>query len=392
MRHVAATVAVSALLFAGGCGPAGDETFAPPVLEGTSLQYYWHLPVTLESGETVEKLHLLDNNLYLMTNRQRLIALDAKRGLTRWSYLVTDRLDEPVFRPWHTPAPVTIPVEFQDGRQEVTFNGVVLNTIERMILLDRDTGGEMRNRPLGHPANGGGASDGMNFYYGGVSGRYLCIGLRYGVTVWQKQTGSLITAPVVYDSDHLFVASEDHKFYCTKVAGLGEKIWTQQLGGSAVTEFHAGGRGCYVPCEDGRLYAFQPFSGERLWEPFICRKPLVDPPQVAQNMVFQYARGDTFYAIDIASGAMVWSKPEGRMVMGILGKDVYLLDADRDLQVVDIASGEVSERIPLRKLDLFLPNTTTEALYAATRDGHVYCLRRASSERMSLDVLREGLE
>ena len=392
MRYCVATVAVvSLLLAAGGCAPSAGP-FEPPVLDGTSLQYYWEAQADLDDGEVVRKTYLLGGNLYLMTDRQRLIALDAKRGLPRWSYLVTERQDEPVFRPWHPPVPVTLPVEFRDGRQEVTFDVVILNTIDRLIVLDRRNGGEMRNVPLGHPANGGGASDGVNYYYGGVSGRYLCIGLRHGVTVWQKQTESLITAPAVYAEEHLFVASEDHKFYCTKVAGLGEKIWTQELGGSVVTEFEAGSRGCYVPCEDGRLYAFHPFSGEKIWEPFIARQPLVDPVQVSRHMVFQYARGDSFYAIDIGSGAMLWSKPEGRRVLGVLGDSVYLLDAHGDLQVLDAGSGELTERIPLRKFDLFVANTTADALYAATRDGRVYCLRPASSERMTLDVLRKGLD
>jgi len=38
-------------------------------------------------------------------------------------------------------------------------------------------------------------------------------------------------------------------------------------------------------------------------------------------------------------------------------------------------------------MEVFLPNTSAEGIWAATRDGRVYCLRPMSAGRLTIDKL-----
>jgi len=148
-------------------------------------------------------------------------------------------------------------------------------------------------------------------------------------------------------------------------------------------------RGCFVPCEDNRLYAFDGLTGAELWEPFICQGPLRDPIQVGANTIFQYAHGDQFYAINLVNGKERWHKADPRLVMAATGGNVYLLDKSRNLLIVNEILGTVKASLPMTGMDVFARNTDASAMYTATRDGRVFCIRLLSAGHMTPDDLKE---
>ena len=60
-------------------------------LAKAGLQYYWEMgrkQLLLQEGENIRVVYKLDENLYAITNRDRLICVDAARGLTKWTYAI----------------------------------------------------------------------------------------------------------------------------------------------------------------------------------------------------------------------------------------------------------------------------------------------------------------
>ncbi len=387
MRNVlTCLVVVTACGIAGGCrqGP-----FQAPDLSGTGLQYYWTLAVDLDRGEAIDRLYLMDEQLYCLTDHRRLIALDAKRGLPNWSWEIPEKV-EPIFNPCHPPAAVTMSVADPNTgkRADQTFRAMVLNTVSRLWVLNREKGEVVRELALPFAVNCAGATDGLYFYAGGVNGLYHAFDLDAGVHTWNAYTGAMITAALQYADEHVYVASEDHHVYASKVEGMvSHKVWTQRLDASVVADFHVGPRGCFVPSEDGKLYAFHAYSGEPLWVPFACRGPLTTPTQVGQAKVYQYADGDKFYAIDIVTGAEMWSSEAARTVLAIMEGNIYLRDRQGRLLIADTDTGKVTRAVPMSQLPLVVPNTTASAIYAATADGKLFCLRPVSAGRLPLEEL-----
>ena len=385
-----------------GCPPQGRPAPHRPhsapvhadVLAKADLQYYWTIQVARDEGERVVKLYRLDENLYCMTDQNRMIAVDAQRGLPKWSVEIGP-LDETVFGPSHCDT-VQLPTKVA-GIEEMLhpdrspptepFDAVFVNTVHYVLVIDRGTGRIVRKIHFGLASNSGGCSDGEMYYVGGIDGRFHGFSMRESVHVWSLAAEDMISSPLARVKANLYVASRDGYFYCARAARIRRQNWKQKMTGPVTTAFHVDARGCFVPCEDGRLYAFDALSGQNLWDPFICEGPLRRPVQVSKNSIFQYATGDKFYAINLVNGQPRWSHPRARQVLAVMEGNVYLLDSRRALLVVDEMLGQVKTSLPMTGFGVFLPNATAPAIYTATMDGRLYCIRHKSAGYLSIEML-----
>ncbi len=389
-----------ACLAVAGCGGNGipDSTngvMPASVLEKVELQCYWNVPVDLDRSERIEKLYLLDENLYCLTNTNRLIAVDAIKGLYKWSYQVADE-NQIVFAPSHSDKIVMS--EKVSGIGEILspqtieaeqFDAVVINSLNEVVVLNRKTGKQMRRIRLDFSASTDGATNGKVFYIGSSGGRYYGIDLQDAVRIWTLSTEDLLTAPVVYLGGRVYIAGEDGTFRATNVSGSrGEKLWIKQLGGAVTAGFYVDGSKAFVPCHDNRLYGLNTFDGGKIWDPFISQGPLKQDLQVVDKSIFFYAERDSFYAIDSETGKKRWSVAEGRLVLMKLEGDVYLLDANKRVQIVDEITGAVSASFPLSGLDLFVGNTKVPAIYSATKKGRLVCIRPESAGHLKPEEIK----
>ena len=119
--------------------------------------------------------------------------------------------------------------------------------------------------------------------------------------------------------------------------------------------------------------------------------PLRDAAQIGPRTVFQYARDDKFYAINIVSGRSRWKNPDDtdvddtddREVLALMDNNVYLLDKQNNLRIVDEVLGPkkgLKTTLPLSGLDLYVPNTTAPAIYVGNHvTGELFCFRPISA-------------
>jgi outer membrane protein assembly factor BamB len=367
--------------------------------------------LALDKGESVTRLHLLDGTLYCLTSRNRLMAVDAARGLWRWTLPVAG-VDDRVFCLLHVDGfvvPNYLARGFPDRPGlEVTgtdkpFDALLLNTFTYVLVVDRATGKPAMKVPLNFAATTGGAvaedAFGRHLYYvASADDRCHALDLSRALDLWSAEMGAAVrVAPVVYGGV-LFVADADGLLR----AGLAEPIdprplWnssqvdSQPMHGAVTAGLHVDERGCFVPCEDNRLYAFDRQSGKPLWPPVVCQGPLRLPPQVSDNTIFQYALRDRLYAVDVATGVVRWAMPAGRVVVGIVqdrGSQVYVLDASGHLRVVEEISGQELASVPITAYDVYLPNVTAPAIYATSRTGELVCIRPLAAGSLTVEMLR----
>lgn len=383
-----------------GPGPAG--VVEQHVLAQADLEYVWDLPLDLDADETLVRLWRLDEKLYCLTSSNRLIAVDASNGVIQW-WFDAGPPSHGLFRPCHVdgmqlteePLPMRAINEPEAAPVPERFDAVAFNTAMRAVVLDRASGKLYRAIDLGAmgiAASTGGACDGFSFYVGSTEGYYHGIRLPEAVKDWTLATRSdLLSAPVECFSQRVYVGGSDGYFYCTRIADTGGKLWTQKLGGPVVAAFHVDRRGCFVPSKFGNIYAFDPYAGTELWDqPFGCNGQLARPIQVGRATLFQYAADDGLYAVDVANGRKRWKLPAGRKILATIDGNVYVLDADRNLRVVDEMLGEEQAMFGLTGLDLFAGNVTAPAVFAATRGGHLYCIRKEDAGYLSPELLRRG--
>ena len=75
-----------------GCqpGPTTPEVTFEQRLANAGLQCFWDFALPLDRGETITRARLLDENLYCLTSNNRLVAIDAARGVVLWSQPVAE--------------------------------------------------------------------------------------------------------------------------------------------------------------------------------------------------------------------------------------------------------------------------------------------------------------
>ena len=376
-----------------------NKLVSPSVLEAASLQYYWQAKLPLRKGETVRNLWRCDENLYALTNRNRLIATDAVSGKYLWSFTV--RGTQRVFAPCHVdklvlPKSMGIQEILEPNPKDVlpAFDAVVISTLSKLMILNRRTGQLVREFDLKFAANTPGCSDGVHYYVASVKGRYYAIRLADGLCQWEMSTDDVITARPRLFGGHLYVASQDGKFRAidpTRITG-NRYLWQQLTDGPISADFVVDRRGCFVPSEDYRLYAYDNLTGDTLWT-FVTQGPLRQAVQVGHESVFQYAYGDRFYAIDIAKGRERWSLPEGRLVLACAKMNrksyVFVLDCHNQLLLVREMLGKVEKSVPMNGLDLFIPNSLKPVIFAASKNGLLVCITPKSVKNLTSKMLRE---
>lgn len=376
------------------------------VLAEAGLEYYWCFRLKLNAGERIDQLYRVDGNFYCVTSQRRLVAVDAQRGVPKWAYTI-GRKGESIFRPVHHDSVALR--DDRDGLLEMLhpkqakpapqFDAVMINTVSSLIVLDRATGRQVRIIELGFAANTGGATDGTNFYMGSTNGYYHAVRMDAEVGFWTMSTDDVITAPVEYFDNVVYVGSQD-KSMCAAAGRLHRKLlWRRDFAAPIVAQFHVDRRGCFVGTLNGEIFVLDRTTGEQLkipdkeikalkdWGPFVCNGQIRDPIQLTANTILQRARKDKFYAIGLRTGELAWTHPHGRVVLAVIGRNVYLLDKNRTLLVVDEITGKVGPSAPMRGWEVFVPNTTLAAIYAATPDGMLSCIRPKGSGHLTAKML-----
>ncbi len=373
-------------------------------LEAADLQYYWHINVSLDEGENLTKLYLVDKDLYGLTDRARLLAIDAGGGMWRWTVDAGGR-NQRVFAPVHADA-VALPTWLGDGakdkptsemiRQAKPFDAVIFNTLSHILVIHRVTGETVMKIPLDFAANTGGspAPDGTGgclYYLASIRGWCYAMDLRRALSVWNTSVEGSIRATPVFYKGVLFVADESGTLQAISMEPTGPKrLWnsnqidSQRMAGAVTAEMSIDDRGCFVACEDNRLYAYDRLTGKPLWPPFICQGPLRESPQVGENTIFQRAPRDQLYAINVANGDQRWTMPTGKIALAVIRdkvSQVYLLDGAHTLRIVEEISGTEIASLPMTGYGVYLPNVTVPAIYAASRDGQVVCIRPLAPSR-----------
>ncbi|MDY7010737.1 MAG: PQQ-binding-like beta-propeller repeat protein [Planctomycetota bacterium] len=404
MRFGKYAVVCVVVMLLSGCRPASptDEwssIVAPEVLAESSLRYYWKCRVNMEDDEAVRKIWRLDENIYALTSANRLIAIDAMRGTYKWSYPVAEA-SQRVFAPCHADnviVPKTTGIAelvTPDPKNRLEpFNAVIINTISYAFMINRDTGKVVRKFDFEFVANTPGSSDGIHFYVASVEGWYHAIRLSEGLCQWTMSTGDMITATPKVFNDRLYVAGQDGKFYAINPNKAEDRhVWTQSTDAAISADFSVDERGCFVPSQDYRLYAYDNLTGTELWN-FVTEGQLHDPVQVGLQTVFQYARRDRFYAIDLASGRERWKLPDGRTVLACAKIEnqsyAMVLTAGGQLLLVHEILGKVEKSFPMTGLDLFVANTVKPVVYAAATDGKFVCITPESVKHLTPDMLKD---
>jgi outer membrane protein assembly factor BamB len=374
-------------------------------LEDAGLRYYWKcekLTSLLNRGERIARTYLLDENFYCLTTENRLMAIDATNGTLQWGKWVhAAKPGVTVFDPAHA-KDVTI-TRTPPTRKEILqprsvptrtikeIDLVVISTRTNALVIDRKTGDVIRDIKFSFAtaASAGVCTNGRLLFVPDSKGTYHALLMHEMLESWSLAVEGAIKVAPRYVADKVVVAFEDGHIQVANTFETRKRVWTRVLEAGIEAPILATANHLLVPCMDRLLYAFDTATGQRLWEPYNCKKPLLDAPQLSDVSVFQYAQGGQFHALALVSGKLRWTSSEARSVLAAMKGNVYLKDADNRILQVDEILGEIKASIDMPKGDLLTANTAVPGIYGATRNGKVYCVRLITAGHITAEMLKK---
>lgn len=357
---------------------AGSETSVINWQDARSagLRQRWHRYVGLSPEDRVSNIWRVGDRLYVVTQKNELIALDASAGTIAWHGAIEGAATK-----------VTRPVELP-GNQVLVVNRA------NAFLFDGATGRKIANRPLGFsvstdPVISGNiiGIGGPNFFYG------LYADLLRGVEGENAGSSSATVAPPpVLATNAKWITPAPNDFFGARptVAGdnfllatnqgilwkinaaNGEWDWKdRKVNGGVVAPLSADGKAVYIPCLDQRLYAFDLLSGAHLWDARLEGR-LEQQAVPVGNTILVVSESKGMYAVAADKGELKYNIPEVARVLGSVGDKAYASTNTNQLLMFNTETGEKVSTTNIQGEAYFVANNKTDGLiFVATIDGRI---------------------
>ncbi len=266
-------------------------------------EWKWDCPIdNAKSNAIVADLLVSEDAIYVSSSNGRVYSLDKEFGDLNWESKI---LDEKYGKLW------TSPVIQGDTLYVSTFDG-------HIYALSLETG-ELLN--------------------------------------WSFESeAGFASSPVIYE-DTIFLGSFDRYLYAVKIGSdvplwkfpeekpAGNWFWASPIVNEGIV---------YTGCLDGKLYAIEAKTGEKLWE-FDAGNSIVSSPVLLDNLLIVTDESGTVYVFDLSAELGDEAVPLKTISIGAAVRSsfcaqeglVYIRGEDKQLYVVDIEKGEVSQLISL---------------------------------------------
>jgi outer membrane protein assembly factor BamB len=190
----------------------------------------------------------------------------------------------------------------------------------RVYALDR-RGRLVWSFSTGDRVKGGVALAGGTVYAGSYDGYLYALDARGGRLRWRAgggRLGGLYATPSVAHG-RVFVSSTNGRVYAFSLSG--NELWSVQTGSYVYSPAALAGATAYVGSYDHRLYALSQATGRTRWA-FDAGAPISGAPTVIDGLVYfstcgscssyeSNPRARRTFAVDAATGRLVWRFPDG---------------------------------------------------------------------------------
>lgn len=278
--------------------------------------------------------------VYIGTYSGKVYALNIARGTERWVYPREGYMGAIVGSPLITDD--IIYVSSSDGR---------------VYALDTTYGDlKWKSKPLADKLWTSPTIDGNTIYVNTFDGHVYALSTENGSLLpWTfKVEAGFASSPVIY-GDTMLLASFDRYLYAVKI-GNDTPIWKFPKEKPADNWFWAApvvDKGVvYASCLDGKIYAVDAETGERLWD-FDAGSPIIASPVLVKNLLVVASESGDVYILK--SGVMAGNRLANKVslkapIQASLSAHegiVYVRGQDDWLYAINIDRGKVDWKLPL---------------------------------------------
>ena len=350
-----------------GCAARRARTtdLADPTLQDAGLARYWTAEVPIPSDDSLAKVYLVDDTLYLYTLDGIVFAVQSDTGLIRWGKKLSAR-NFSILKPGHITA--------TPGYSLAAFV-----TPNRTHILDRFSGETIAGFGSDFAVGSAPVGTGDTLFMGSADGNIYAVvwntaGSCETIKWWTVRAGGPVTAaPILYGGDRLIVASQGGQVY-SFFARDKALIWSQKTGGAVLGDPVLDANDVIVASTDRSVYKFDGDDGNLLWRHW-ADSPLAHGPAVVDHTVYQYSSGQGLLALDADTGREKWRAPDAESFVAQVESRVAVWNGRDAIMLLDRDTGKALAKVPVVAGSRVVTNVRHDAIYVVGSRGRVVCVR-----------------
>lgn len=337
------------------CGGGVSEK----LLNQAGLSTVWQSAIALDAGEKVQRIDILGNYLYILTETNYLFCLDRNTG--KLSFAAAVALPK---------MPVSSPSSYENTAYIVAEN--------KLITFDIQQRTETSRMILPMPVSGTSAANEKYIYLPGMDKRLHVLDANGGHELFKATADNFsgITSVLATATSVVFT-TDGGNVVCMETSSP-KRIWQFNTVGGITAPLASVSNWIYAASRDTNLYKIDANSGKMEWDfPFHTGSALTTSPRATQTTVYQYAENKGVYAVDANSGKQLWLLPEGADMLAENGNTAYIMDKNNNCVAMDNRQAKKILIINFASVTSYVANTADAKIYIM--DGkNISCIAPAT--------------
>ena len=344
------------------CFAAGSNSrplVAPELLKHAKLKILWENELPIKKNESLDRLLLLDNRLYAISNSNYLMHLNKKNGKIIFGRNI---------------APAGFPIA------ELKPYGDELLSVDgsRLIQIDAQSGTELKQMDAGFRISCPAARNSTHIYLAGIDNRLHIYRAKDRVKKFEvaAENDSLITSILAEDNFVIFGTAAGN--IISFMPDTPQRLWQFDASKAIAGPIVKDGRSLFFASKDTNVYRVDivglPERKRLVWK-HQTAAVLEKAPRVTQRIVYQPVHGKGLSAIDRATGALLWSVPGGIDLLAESGNRAYVITNTGTLVVMDNVKAKKLYSANFAEVSKHVSNVTDDIIYIADNRGRIACLQ-----------------
>lgn len=216
-----------------------------------------------------------------------------------------------------------------------------------------------------------------------TQGKIYALDYRTGKKMWENRTGGKIYSTPALWKNTVVVGSSDHYIYGFS-AGDGSLKWKTETGKAVLGSPAMAGGVAFIGGSDGIFRAIDAETGQVKWTFERVKGYVSSQPLLYKNMVVFGSWNNGFYALDQATGRLIWEWNNGhanRMFSAgacypvAANGRIFVVAPDRFMTALDARDGRViwrEKRDSVRVRESMGLSADGKYVYVKTMDGNLY--------------------
>jgi outer membrane protein assembly factor BamB len=328
---------------------------SPKLLEHADLEILWDNKLPIKSPENLERLLILGNRIYALSDRNYMAALNREKGNVIFG--------RPI-------AQAGFPVLGLELYKDELFS-IIGN---KLVEINPEFGTELGAKRLAFGSVCPAARNSSHFYLGGVDRRMHALRAEDKVQVFEAAAENDSTITSIVADENLVVFTTDAGNVICITPDRTRQLWQFEAAGGIAPPIVRDARSLFLASKDTNIYRINARTGKLVWK-YQTAAMLDRGPRVTQDVVYQYVRDEGLVAIDRGSGQLIWQWDEGIDLLAEANDKTYLITNNGKLVVMDNKKAKQLYSVNFAGVSRHAANVSDSKIYIADKTGRIACLK-----------------